>query len=117
MEELGWDRGQDDEELFEFAMHEKQYREYKSGQAKEQFNNDLIERMKKAGKPIPEHLLPKKEEAKADDDMAAVAVALGMYYGKPAPQCQLSTINYQLNDGRRHATEWNRKIYGMNNLM
>ena len=50
MEENGWDRGQDDEELFEFAMHEKQYREYKSGQAKEQFNKDLLERMDKAAK-------------------------------------------------------------------
>ena len=50
MEKLGWDRGQDDEELFEFAMHEKQYREYKSGQAKEQFNKDLLERMEKAAK-------------------------------------------------------------------
>ncbi len=50
MERLGWDRGQDDEELFEFAMHEKQYREYKSGQAKEQFNKDLLERMEKAAK-------------------------------------------------------------------
>jgi pyruvate carboxylase subunit B len=29
-------------------MHEKQYREYKSGQAKEQFNKDLLERMEKA---------------------------------------------------------------------
>lgn len=48
MEQLGWDRGPDDEELFEFAMHEKQYREYKSGQAKEQFNKDLLERMEKA---------------------------------------------------------------------
>ena len=48
MEKNGWDRGQDDEELFEFAMHEKQYREYKSGQAKEQFNKDLLERMEKA---------------------------------------------------------------------
>ncbi|MBQ8100319.1 MAG: oxaloacetate decarboxylase, partial [Paludibacteraceae bacterium] len=48
MEELGWDRGQDDEELFEFAMHDKQYREYKSGLAKEQFNKDLLERMEKA---------------------------------------------------------------------
>ena len=46
--ELGWERGQDDEELFEFAMHEKQYREYKSGQAKEQFNKDLAERIQKA---------------------------------------------------------------------
>ena len=50
MEELGWDRGQDDEELFEFAMHDKQYREYKSGLAKEQFNKDLLERMEKAAK-------------------------------------------------------------------
>lgn len=50
MEELGWERGQDDEELFEFAMHEKQYREYKSGLAKEQFNKDLLDRMEKAAK-------------------------------------------------------------------
>ena len=50
MEKNGWDRGQDDEELFEFAMHEKQYREYKSGLAKEQFNKDLLERMEKAAK-------------------------------------------------------------------
>ncbi len=41
MEELGWDRGRDDEELFEFAMHEKQYREYKSGEAKRRFNKEL----------------------------------------------------------------------------
>lgn len=41
MEENGWDRGQDDEELFEFAMHETQYRAYKNGQAKQQFNKDL----------------------------------------------------------------------------
>ncbi|MDO4191461.1 MAG: oxaloacetate decarboxylase [Bacteroidales bacterium] len=41
MEKLGWDRGQDDEELFEFAMHEKQYREYKSGEAKKNFNKEL----------------------------------------------------------------------------
>ncbi len=50
MKKEGWDRGRDDEELFEFAMHEKQYREYKSGQAKEQFNKDLLERMEKAAK-------------------------------------------------------------------
>ena len=38
MKKEGWDRGKDDEELFEFAMHEKQYREYKSGEAKRRFN-------------------------------------------------------------------------------
>ncbi len=41
MKENNWDRGKDDEELFEFAMHEKQYREYKSGAAKERFNKEL----------------------------------------------------------------------------
>ena len=46
MEENGWDLGPDEEELFEFAMHEKQYREYKSGEAKRRFNQELEEKMK-----------------------------------------------------------------------
>jgi len=41
MKQLGWDRGKDDEELFEFAMHEKQYRDYKSGAAKIHFESEL----------------------------------------------------------------------------
>jgi len=41
MEQLGWERGQDDEELFEFAMHDRQYRDYKSGIAKKRFNEEL----------------------------------------------------------------------------
>ena len=41
MEEKGWDRGKDDEELFEFAMHEKQYRDFKSGDAKKRFEVEL----------------------------------------------------------------------------
>lgn len=41
MKENGWDRGKDDEELFEFAMHDKQYRDFKSGAAKERFNKEL----------------------------------------------------------------------------
>ena len=41
MQELGWETGQDDEELWEFAMHERQYRDYKSGAAKERFLADI----------------------------------------------------------------------------
>ncbi len=41
MEENGWDLGPDDEELYEFAMHERQYRDYKSGEAKKRFLADL----------------------------------------------------------------------------
>ncbi len=41
MEDKGWEQGQDDEELFEFAMHEKQYLDYKSGAAKQRFDKEL----------------------------------------------------------------------------
>ena len=52
MKEEGWDVGQDEEELFEFAMHERQYRDYKSGVAKERFKADLEAAKAKAGAPI-----------------------------------------------------------------
>ncbi len=41
MDDNGWDYGQDDEELFELAMHPEQYRDYKSGIAKKRFLADL----------------------------------------------------------------------------
>ena len=37
MDENGWEYGEDDEELFELAMHDRQYRDYKSGVAKKRF--------------------------------------------------------------------------------
>lgn len=41
MDENGWEYGEDDEELFELAMHDRQYRDYKSGVAKQRFLSDL----------------------------------------------------------------------------
>ncbi|MDR0763739.1 MAG: oxaloacetate decarboxylase [Bacteroidales bacterium] len=52
MKENGWDFGKDDEELFELAMHDRQYRDYKSGVAKERFNKELEAAREKAGAPI-----------------------------------------------------------------
>ncbi len=52
MKDEGWDEGQDREELFELAMHERQYRDYRSGVAKERFNAELEEKKAKAGAPI-----------------------------------------------------------------
>lgn len=37
----GWDFGQDDEELFELAMHPEQYRAFRSGKAKSNFEEEL----------------------------------------------------------------------------
>ena len=52
MKEEGWDCGQDDEELLNMAMFERQYRDYRSGIAKERFNKDLEAFREKAGAPI-----------------------------------------------------------------
>ena len=41
MEEKGWDVGEDEEELFEYAMHPTQYIDYKSGAAKKNFEREL----------------------------------------------------------------------------
>lgn len=57
MKENNWDFGQDDEELLELAMHPEQYRAYKSGKAKADFEADLAE--KKAAKT------PKTEKVEA----------------------------------------------------
>lgn len=52
MKKNGWDCGEDDEELFELAMHPEQYRAYRSGDAKRSFEEDLAKR--KAGKEAGE---------------------------------------------------------------
>ena len=41
MRKNGWVAGEDDEELFELAMHDRQYRDFKSGVAKTRFENEL----------------------------------------------------------------------------
>ena len=67
MEDNGWDRGQDDEELYELAMHPEQYRDYKNGMAKKRFLADL-QKAKDAqlgAKLTPEELAAFKH-AKAD---------------------------------------------------
>ncbi|MDO5523998.1 MAG: biotin/lipoyl-containing protein [Bacteroidia bacterium] len=59
MKKNNWDFGQDDEELFELAMHPEQYRAYKSGAAKTAFEQDLAKRKsaaqaEKSPAPAPE---------------------------------------------------------------
>lgn len=44
MKQHNWALGEDDEELFELAMHPEQYRAYRSGDAKKSFEADLAKR-------------------------------------------------------------------------
>lgn len=73
MDENGWDYGQDDEELWELAMHPEQYRNYKSGQAKKNMLADLqkAKDAKLGGNTTPEQLAAFKH-AKADAVVAPV---------------------------------------------
>ena len=74
MDENGWEYGQDDEELFELAMHPEQYRNYKSGQAKKNFLADLQKaKDEKMGSKMSVEELAAFKHAKADPLTAPVA--------------------------------------------
>ena len=78
MDENGWEYGQDDEELYELAMHPEQYRNFKSGQAKKNFLADL-QKMKdqKLGASLSPEKIAEFKHAKAD---ALVAPVKGQIY-------------------------------------
>lgn len=78
MDENGWEYGQDDEELFELAMHPEQYRNYKSGQAKKNFLADLQKAKDAAlGSSVSPDEAAAFKHAKAD---ALVASVKGQLY-------------------------------------
>ena len=89
MEQNGWDRGQDDEELFELAMHPTQYRDYKSGIAKERFEADLAKA--KEAKSAAAPAAPKAEASKPaapakgtdanEETVAAISMAVAQHTG------------------------------------
>ena len=84
MDENGWDYGQDDEELFELAMHPEQYRPFRSGQAKKQLLAD-IQKAKDAklggGQKISQEEIDALKHAKADAVRVPVAGQLLWGFG------------------------------------
>ena len=77
MKNNNWERGQDDEELFELAMHPTQYRDYKSGVAKQRFEEDLAKA--KAAKITPASSInpAKTEKTSVDNEtLAAISIAI-----------------------------------------
>jgi pyruvate carboxylase subunit B len=85
----GWDFGQDDEELFELAMHPQQYRLYKSGDAKKSFEADLAKR--KAEKNAPKGGAPAlqfPQTVTVDVNGQKYAVTIGANDGASAPAAQ-----------------------------
>ena len=91
MKKEGWDTGKDDEELFELAMHENQYRDYRSGVAKQRFEDEL--KKAKAAKAQPAHAAPKAQPkpaaqpaaAKVEEDIPIIATETGPIEWEMAP--------------------------------
>ncbi|MBQ4441950.1 MAG: oxaloacetate decarboxylase [Bacteroidales bacterium] len=72
MKERGWDCGKDDEELFELAMHERQYIDYKEGRAKKNFIEALAKaKLKVEDKGGSEKKLPEEIKKTAIDRVLA----------------------------------------------
>ncbi len=94
MAEEGWDCGPDDEELFEFAMHERQYRDFRSGVAKERFSKELLRHRAGAGN-FP-NAVPVQAPAKgqliwqysADGESSAPVIGTAVEAGRPMAYIQ-----------------------------
>ena len=86
-----WEVGEDDEELFEYAMHPAQYEAYRSGKAKVDFKVDVAKRRaekEKANTPTTEVALPKTPQVMTVDvngQAYRVTVAFGDTATNPAP--------------------------------
>ena len=71
MRKEGWDEGPDREELFELAMHESQYRDYRSGLAKRRFEEDLEKaRQAKGAQGLSDEQITLKRREQADPIVA-----------------------------------------------
>lgn len=82
MEDNGWDCGQDDEELYELAMHPEQYRDYKSGIAKKRFLADLQKaKDAKLGATLSPEEIAAFKHAKADAIVAPVKGQIFFEFG------------------------------------
>ena len=77
MKENKWEVGQDDEELFEYAMHPAQYEAYKSGKAKKDFLEDVAKRRAEKDKAPEEDAKPKTLTVQVDGQAYRVTVAYG----------------------------------------
>lgn len=93
MDDNGWDYGEDDEELMELAMHPSQYRNYKSGKAKADFEKELAEKKgAKAVKAAPAPaaapsggFVPKTLNVDVNGEKYVVAVSYGDAAAPSAP--------------------------------
>ena len=95
MKEKGWELGEDDEELFEYAMHPAQYEAYKSGKAKQDFLDDVEKRrMEKKAGTAP------TEPQTLTIDVNGTAYRVTVAYGDAQPEATQATAAAPVGEGK-----------------
>lgn len=115
MKKLGWETGKNDEELFEFAMHPTQYKDYKSGLAKKRFEEE-VEKMKSQSEPLNAFAVKKDKQipnrsAYTREEPSLITAAAGYL---------VYTLNTRLIDAGYDRTNgldvWNRIGFWRNSM-
>jgi len=106
-----WDCGNDDEELFELAMHDRQYRDYKSGIARTRFENELAKAKEQAlredkpatpEKPLSAAVISKSDKKDETGIFTITAPARGkVYYNLFRELTEPSSAGDPVNKGDR----------------
>lgn len=95
MKDKGWDMGQDDEELFEYAMHPAQYEAYMSGKAKQDFMEDVEKRrMEKKAGTAP------TEPQTLTVDVNGTAYRVTVAYGDVKPETTQTAATTPVGEGK-----------------
>lgn len=117
MKEKGWETGQDDEELFEYAMHPSQYEAYKSGKAKENFLADLQKKREEQhqGPAAAPAELPKTLTLTLNGQRYQVEVAYGADAAAAAPAQATAAPAAPAGEGEDIAAPLEGKFYRVKN--
>ena len=106
MKDKGWDMGQDDEELFEYAMHPAQYEAYKSGKAKQDFLEDVEKRrMEKKAGTAP------TEPQTLTIDVNGTAYRVTVAYGDVQPETTQAATAAPVGEGKDVASPLEGKFF------
>ena len=115
MKKEGWELGEDDEELFELAMHPQQYRAYKSGKAKADFEADLADRKAKKNAKGGSGEISLPQTVTVDVNGAKYSVVIGANDGASSAAAPATAANVAPGEGNELLSPLEGKFYLVKN--
>ena len=115
MKKEGWELGEDDEELFELAMHPQQYRAYKSGKAKADFEADLADRKAKKNAKGGSGEISLPQTVIVDVNGTKYSVVIGANDGSSSAAAPATAANVAPGEGNELLSPLEGKFYLVKN--